>query len=196
MALYLVLLCYQSVRSNPDGSCTAIDLTSVKEQQSSVIVNSLVAAITITWTGWQTSSTDTHIFSLEPTRRRSDSEDEEKDADLESIGITAARLRKHRKANNAEDDKGVPDYQFHLLMVLASLYMAMVLTNWGSTNGYVATSLKMNRSITELSCFSSSSTTDAAISMWVKISSQWATIGLYIWTLAAPSLFPDRNFGR
>jgi hypothetical protein len=144
MTLYLVLLCYQAVHSNPNDSCTDVDLASPKEQESSIVVNALVAALTITWTGWQTSSTDTHLFSLEPTRRsrRSDSEVSdvergEEDEDLASIGLTAARLRKHRKQEDEEDDKGVPDYQFHLLMVLASLYMSMVLTNWGSPNGYV-----------------------------------------------------------
>lgn len=138
LALYLVLLCYQSVHSNPDGTCTEVNLTSFKAQQSSVVINALVAAITITWTGWQTSSTDSQIFTFGNQKPQSDDESEEDDGDLESIGLTNTRRRKHRRALRDAESKGVPDYQFHLLMVLASLYMAMVLTNWGSSDGYVA----------------------------------------------------------
>ena len=32
-------------------------------------------------------------------------------------------------------------------------------------------------------------------SVWVKIASQWATAGLYLWTMMAPVLLPDRDFG-
>lgn len=42
----------------------------------------------------------------------------------------------------------------------------------------------------------SSAAIDASVSMWVKIGSQWATMGLYVWTLVAPCLFPDRDFGH
>ena len=31
-------------------------------------------------------------------------------------------------------------------------------------------------------------------SVWVKVVSQWVTVGLYCWTLVAPQLFPDRDF--
>jgi hypothetical protein len=31
-------------------------------------------------------------------------------------------------------------------------------------------------------------------SVWVKVVSQWVTVGLYCWTLVAPVLFPDRDF--
>lgn len=32
--------------------------------------------------------------------------------------------------------------------------------------------------------------------VWVKISSSWVCIALYTWTLIAPVMFPDREFGR
>ena len=31
-------------------------------------------------------------------------------------------------------------------------------------------------------------------SLWVKMLSQWATFGLYVWTLVAPRCCPNREF--
>lgn len=31
-------------------------------------------------------------------------------------------------------------------------------------------------------------------SVWVKVVTQWCIAGLYMWTMVAPSLFPDRDF--
>jgi len=31
-------------------------------------------------------------------------------------------------------------------------------------------------------------------SAWVKVGTQWSIIVMYIWTLIAPALFPDRDF--
>jgi hypothetical protein len=30
--------------------------------------------------------------------------------------------------------------------------------------------------------------------MWVKAISQWVASGLFLWTLVAPAVFPDRDF--
>ena len=37
--------------------------------------------------------------------------------------------------------------------------------------------------------------TGGSASMWVKIISQWLAVSLYIWTLVAPTMFPDYEFG-
>merc|ERR1711939_1030923 len=78
---------------------------------------------------------------------------------------------------NAGDPMG--DAKFNLVMVVASMYLGMIISNWGA--------IREGGTITNASAGSSS--------MWISISSQWITMGLYLWTLVAPRLFPDRDFG-
>jgi len=65
---------------------------------------------------------------------------------------------------------------FHFMFLLASLYVMMTLTNWFSPSDDLQT-LNAN-----------------AAAMWVKISSSWVCIVLYIWTLIAPAILPERDF--
>jgi len=67
---------------------------------------------------------------------------------------------------------------FHLMFTFASTYLGMVLTGWnweqqGNGVGEVDT---------------------GEISLWVKISAQWVCFLLYVWTVIAPILLPDRDF--
>jgi serine incorporator 1/3 len=65
---------------------------------------------------------------------------------------------------------------FHLMFALATLYVMMTLTNWYEPNSDLKT-LNAN-----------------AASMWVKIISSWMCLGLYVWSLVAPTFFPNRDF--
>jgi len=65
---------------------------------------------------------------------------------------------------------------FHLIFALASMYSAMLLSGWTSTS-------------------ESSDLIDVGwTSVWVRIGTEWVTAGLYLWSLLAPLLFPDREF--
>lgn len=65
---------------------------------------------------------------------------------------------------------------FHLMFALATLYVMMTLTNW-----YKPTS--------DLTTLSSNEA-----SVWVKIISSWLCLSIYLWSLVAPILLPDRDF--
>ncbi|KAL3660181.1 hypothetical protein V7S43_014712 [Phytophthora oleae] len=166
VSLYLVFLCYQTVRANPSASPTDEKL----QEPSAVVLNSLVAAFAVTWTSWRTSATSTVFFGSSSKLKQPQDVEEEEDEELASIGLTSAHLTEAQRGVEV-----VPEYQFHVLMILASLYVAMVLTNWGSFDG-------------------SSSNDDAIVTMWVKAISQWVASGLFLWTLVAPAVFPDREF--
>lgn len=64
---------------------------------------------------------------------------------------------------------------FHLIFASASMYSAMLLSGWSSSE--------------------SSDLIDVGwTSVWVRIGTEWVTAGLYIWSLLAPLMFPDREF--
>ena len=71
-----------------------------------------------------------------------------------------------------------PCWQFHFIMMFGCLYMAMALTAWGSKDGTTP----------------SHSRTSSLTSFWVKITSQWITIVLYLWSVVAPHVLTNRDF--
>uniref|UniRef100_A0A673HN38 Serine incorporator 1-like n=1 Tax=Sinocyclocheilus rhinocerous TaxID=307959 RepID=A0A673HN38_9TELE len=82
-----------------------------------------------------------------------------------------------RRVVDNEEDGVTYNYSFfHFHLLLASLYIMMTLTNW----------------------YKPDTTTQAMQStmpaVWIKISSSWLGLGLYLWTLVAPVIFPNRDF--
>lgn len=66
---------------------------------------------------------------------------------------------------------------FHFTFVLASLYIMMMLTNWYTPEGAEFKKLSRNWA-----------------TVWVRISSSWVCVLIFVWTLIAPLVFPDREF--
>merc|ERR1712113_813857 len=87
-------------------------------------------------------------------------------------------------------------WRFHLILAMGSVYMAMLLTNWGYAHDNSANQSAAASSSREEDM---SAVQRGVASMWVKIVSQWAVFLLYIWTLVAPGVAPlccpDREFG-
>lgn len=69
-------------------------------------------------------------------------------------------------------------WKLNVVLGIVSCWYAMALTGWGSikASGGVA-----NPEAGE-------------VSMWMIIASQWLALSLYLWTLVAPRLFPNREF--
>eukprot|EP00879_Flechtneria_rotunda_P002887 GHRR01003103.1.p1 GENE.GHRR01003103.1~~GHRR01003103.1.p1 ORF type:complete len:394 (+),score=41.53 GHRR01003103.1:350-1531(+) len=67
---------------------------------------------------------------------------------------------------------------FHLIFSLASMYMAMLLTNW-----------ELSTDVTNMWVIDK-----GWISMWVKLGSKWFCEVLYVWTVIAPVVCWNRDF--
>lgn len=82
-----------------------------------------------------------------------------------------------RRAVDNEEDAVTYSYSFfHFCLSLASLYIMMTLTNWYMPNAD----------------YESMQTSMPAV--WVKIVSSWIGLALFLWTLVAPLVLPDRDF--
>ena len=81
---------------------------------------------------------------------------------------------------NGDEEYGV-SYNwslFHTMFALSTLYMMMTLTNWYSPGeGVSIESISANMS-----------------AVWVKIISSWLCFAIYMWTMLAPLILPDRDF--
>uniref|UniRef100_A0A667XKU4 Serine incorporator 2 n=1 Tax=Myripristis murdjan TaxID=586833 RepID=A0A667XKU4_9TELE len=82
----------------------------------------------------------------------------------------------HHAVDNEEDGVTYSYSFFHFSLLLASLYIMMTLTNWYMPDSdYQAMQSSMP-------------------AVWVKISSSWLGLALYLWTLVAPLVLPNRDF--
>ncbi|KAF3856873.1 hypothetical protein F7725_017596 [Dissostichus mawsoni] len=81
-----------------------------------------------------------------------------------------------RRVEDNERDLVQYSYSFfHFMLFLASLYIMMTLTNWYSPDAdYTVTS--------------------SWPAVWVKITSSWVCLALYVWTLVAPMVLTNRDF--
>ena len=87
---------------------------------------------------------------------------------------------KPRVYDNEEDGVAYSYSFFHFMFMIAVFYLMLVLTDW------------WNADPTEEGLKSSSF---SKTSLWVKITSSWICYLIYCWTLVAPAIFPDRDFG-
>lgn len=82
--------------------------------------------------------------------------------------------------DNKKDEAKPVSYSytfFHLIFSLASMYSAMLLTGWSTSVGESGKLVDVGWP-----------------SVWVRIVTGWATAALFIWSLVAPLIFPDREF--
>ncbi|KAK7460364.1 hypothetical protein BaRGS_00038892 [Batillaria attramentaria] len=94
-------------------------------------------------------------------------------------GSTASDDEENGRQKVWDNEEDVVAYSysfFHFMLCLASLYVMMTLTNWFSPSSDFRT-LNANMA-----------------SVWVKISSAWLCIALYVWTLVAPTILSNRDF--
>ncbi|KAJ8396249.1 hypothetical protein AAFF_G00021160 [Aldrovandia affinis] len=82
----------------------------------------------------------------------------------------------NRAVDNEKDGVTYSYSFFHFMLFLASLYIMMTLTNWYSPDANYETM------------------TSKWPAVWVKISSSWICIALYVWTLVAPLVLTNRDF--
>ncbi|XP_077428612.1 serine incorporator 3 [Vanacampus margaritifer] len=102
-----------------------------------------------------------------------------KDSDILAKGGSQESMEGETGRRRVADSEGeLVEYSysfFHFMLFLASLYIMMTLTNWYSPNADYTVTKKWP-------------------AVWVKITSSWLCLALYIWTLVAPMVITNRDF--
>jgi hypothetical protein len=94
--------------------------------------------------------------------------------DPEEQPATGVVMQQHDGGSSSGTDL----WKLNAVMALISCWVAMTLTGWGTLEDEAQ----------------ASNPTLGRVNMAIIGVSQWLAIGLYIWTLVAPRVFPDRDF--
>ncbi|XP_028050924.1 probable serine incorporator isoform X5 [Monomorium pharaonis] len=175
VTLYVVYLTWSGISNSPDHECNPGFIPGLSSAQNRVtfdkesIIGLIIWFSCVLWSSLRTASKSSKITMSENVLVQDNGAVEGRNADAED-GNEA-------KVWDNEEEKVAYNWSFfHLMFALATLYVMMTLTNWYKPNSSLDT-LNAN-----------------AASMWVKIISSWMCLGLYVWSLVAPAIFPNREF--
>jgi hypothetical protein len=185
---WAVFLCYTAVTKNPDEQCNP---KLGEPDNISITLGIVVTLISLSWTGWSFTAEDklTSKNSLETplVGKKSDKDDKVTGivtggdygthADEESPETKEEPVEAGEAAMN-DPVRLSNSWKLNVILAAVACWQSMVLTNFG---GISADGTAANPQV-------------GRAGMWVVISSQWLALSLYLWTLVAPRLFPNRDF--
>jgi len=99
--------------------------------------------------------------------------------DVVTVQVEGDGGKAEGEAGKAEgDDVEAENFlTYHFVMLIIAVYTSMMLTDWGTPAA--AQNQKYNLGYA---------------SAWLQMSANWVCSLLYMWTLVAPKLFPNRDF--
>lgn len=176
---YAVYLAFTALVSDTDRQCNSEIQRAESEANWEMAIGIIIAAVSITFTTWSMGESSSKLFG-----QRGDGDEKEhfidgKNKDENDMNLDGQQDEEEEEelAPEVLEERKKAAYVFHLLMTLASMYACMLLTSW-STQNYEAEGERYQSNE----------------SFWVKVTSQWFVLLLYVWTLTAPIMFPDRDF--
>ena len=178
MTLYATYLCGAAVTKNPNPECNP---KLGEESVWSIILGLLIAFISMMWVGWS-NTTDERLGGENGAGNRTSTVHDEEKPKTGGVVIGAAEASPAEAANQESPTDNPASFgsswKLNAVMSTICCWFAMALTGWGATSerGDIA-----NPDV-------------GKVSMWMLIASQWIALLLYLWTLLAPSLFPNRDF--
>lgn len=174
ISVYCAYLCYSGLSSEPtDYVCNGLHKHSREVSTGTLILGMFTTVLSVLYSAVRAGSSTT--FLSPPSSPKSGS----RKPLLEPAELEAGK--EDKKSEDRKESEARPvSYSytfFHLIFALASMYSAMLLTGWTSSKP------------------DSSELIDVGwTSVWVRICTEWVTAGLYVWSLVAPLIFPDRDF--
>ncbi|KAM7254352.1 hypothetical protein ACFE04_032034 [Oxalis oulophora] len=165
ISLYCMYLCYNGLSSEPrDYECNGLHKHSKAISTGSLTLGLLTTVLSVVYSAVRAGSS-TSLLSESNSPRAGEK----------------PLLPLDKADEHEEKEKSKPvtySYAFfHIIFSLASMYSAMLLTGWSTSVGESGKLVDVGWP-----------------SVWVRIITGWATAALYMWSLVAPVLFPDREF--
>lgn len=168
MSVYCAYVCYTGLSAEPRNyECNGLHYKSAVST-STLLLGMLTTVLSVLYSALRAGSSTT--FLSPPSSPRA--------GGTKPLLDNTDELEEGKKEKKDTDPRPVSySYTFfHLIFALASMYSAMLLSGWTDSS-------------------ESSDLIDVGwTSVWVRICSEWVTAGLYIWTLVAPLILPDREF--
>lgn len=187
VSLWAVFLCYTAVSRNPDQACNPLY---GEQDRLGVVLGIIVLGISMSWTGWSYTAEDrltSANSNEEPLVRSNNSSGDERKVSgvVTGYGTSPGTETGQNTGDEIADEEELNSskhlsnsWKLNIMLASISCWMAMALTSWGEITGDGT----------------AASATVGRVGMWIIISSQWLVLSLYLWTLLAPRLFPDRDF--
>jgi len=182
LTAYGTYLVFVAVSKNPNEECNPY----LRERDIlGVVLGIIITIISLTWTGW--SNTTNKVF-------KSEGDDMDIVREENSVAVTgiviASDEEKNEKSlsepNDSERNENTERissetsniWKMNIVLFFITCWFSMALTGWGSIQGggNLANPDVHN------------------VSMWMIIVSQWIMFSMYLWTLLAPTLLPNRDF--
>mmetsp|Transcript_8666 Transcript_8666/g.12583 ORF Transcript_8666/g.12583 Transcript_8666/m.12583 type:complete len:414 (-) Transcript_8666:190-1431(-) len=186
ISLYAVYLCFSTVSKNPNGQCNP---RLGHNDVVGIVMGLTLTAISLAWTGWAWSAEQRlSVDNIQSTKAMSPSSSTNNTTS--SVNLDVPFLNSEAQPTQGivmEQTTGTnthisPDlWKLNVIMALTACFVAMILTGWGTVQ-----ELNENQN--------AANPTVGRVNMAMIGVSQWTAILLYMWTLLAPRLFPDRDF--
>jgi hypothetical protein len=185
LSLYATYLCWSTVAKNPSHQCNP---SLGSNDMSGIIIGLLITIISLAWTGWSWSAEERlTIDSLQSAKAVTPASAGSQQLNLDVPFLdpddqpTTGLVTEQSADSTMDNTTSVHVWKLNVVMALISCYVAMILTGWGTIEWLDEHSNAANPTV-------------GRINMVIIGVSQWLAIGLYIWTLVAARLFPDREF--
>lgn len=167
ISLYCAYVCYTGLSSEPsDYECNGLHKHSSAVTTSTLLLGITTTILSVVYSAVRAGSSTT--FLSPPSSPRGTSKP------LLQSGKT-----EEGSSKEAESRPVTYIYSFfYLIFALASMYSGMLLTGWTSSAGQD----------------SDDSVNVGWPTVWVRVCTEWMTGGLFMWSLIAPLILPDREF--
>ncbi|KYQ89646.1 hypothetical protein DLAC_09612 [Tieghemostelium lacteum] len=167
--LYTTYLIYSAIMSEPEGYCPSIN---ADPKKSTIIIGAVFTIISVCYSAFRASDSNEILG-----KSSLDTHNHSNYSSIPSLD------QEGNEVNQVQDDECecvTYNYTFfHITFAVGAMYLAMLLTNWSTISGISSANVNVDSGL---------------VSVWVKVISSWVIHVLYLWTLIAPVIFPDRQW--